>query len=67
MALDCGREVFAVPGQVDSSKSEGTHWLLQQGAKLVQRVEDIVDELDLPGSRIDDGQNMTPHTRLSRY
>jgi DNA processing protein len=47
MALDYGRDVFAVPGQVDSSKSEGTHWLLQQGAKLVQRVEDIVVELDL--------------------
>jgi DNA processing protein len=47
MALDCGREVFAVPGQVDSCKSEGAHWLLQQGAKLVQRVEDIVVELDL--------------------
>lgn len=49
MALDYGREVFAVPGQVDSSKSEGTHWLLQQGAKLVQNVDDIVVELDLPG------------------
>lgn len=48
MALDCDREVFAVPGQVDSCKSEGTHWLLQQGAKLVQKVEDIVVELDLP-------------------
>ncbi len=48
MALDNGREVFAVPGQVDSAKSEGAHWLLQQGAKLVQRVEDIVSELDLP-------------------
>ncbi|MGB3209851.1 MAG: DNA-processing protein DprA [Desulforhopalus sp.] len=48
MALDCGRDVFAVPGQVDSCKSEGTHWLLQQGAKLVQRVEDITVELDLP-------------------
>ncbi len=47
MALDCGREVFAVPGQVDSYKSEGAHWLLQQGAKLVQKVEDIVVELDL--------------------
>ncbi len=48
MALDYGREVFAVPGQVDSCKSEGTHWLLQQGAKLVQRVEDIVVELSVP-------------------
>lgn len=50
MALDYSREVFAVPGQVDSAKSEGTHWLLQQGAKLVQRVEDIVVELNLSGS-----------------
>ncbi len=61
MALDYGREVFAVPGQVDSCKSEGTHWLLQQGAKLVQKVEDIVYELDLPGSRNADAQDMTPH------
>jgi len=59
MALDCGREVFAVPGQVDSSKSEGAHWLLQQGAKLVQRVEDIVVELDLPCSTNPGEKNAT--------
>lgn len=45
IGLDIGREVFAVPGQIDSFKSEGTHWLLQQGAKLVQNVEDVLDEL----------------------
>lgn len=45
LALDFGREVFAVPGQVDSVKSAGAHWLLQQGAKLVQVVEDILEEL----------------------
>ncbi len=44
MALDEGREVFAVPGQIDSFKSSGSHWLLQQGAKLVQSVEDILVE-----------------------
>ncbi len=44
-ALDEGREVFAVPGQVDSFKSEGTHWLLKQGAKLVQTAEDVLEEL----------------------
>lgn len=44
MALDLGRDVFAVPGQVDSFKSEGTHWLLQQGAKLVASAADIADE-----------------------
>lgn len=47
IALDCGREVFAVPGQVDSCKSEGAHWLLKQGAKLVQTLQDIVEELGL--------------------
>jgi DNA processing protein len=47
IALDYGREVFAVPGQVDSRKSEGTHWLLKQGARLVQSVGDIAEELRL--------------------
>ena len=46
MALDEGRDVFAVPGQIDSQKSDGTHWLLQQGAKLVQSAEDIRVEID---------------------
>ena len=43
-ALEQGREVFAVPGRIDSVKSAGTHVLLQQGAKLVQSVNDIVEE-----------------------
>ncbi len=43
-ALDQGREVFAVPGRIDSVKSAGTHTLLQQGAKLVHSVNDIVEE-----------------------
>lgn len=50
LALDEGREVFAVPGQADSFKSAGAHWLLQQGAKLVLSAEDIIEELPLcPG------------------
>ena len=44
-ALDQGREVFAVPGRIDSIKSAGTHWLLQQGAKLVHSITDIIEEL----------------------
>ncbi|MBB5346893.1 DNA-processing protein DprA [Desulfoprunum benzoelyticum] len=47
MALESGREVFAVPGQVDSFKSEGTHWLLKEGAKLVQSARDVLEELNL--------------------
>ena len=45
LALDQGREVFAVPGRIDSAKSEGTHHLIRQGAHLVQRVDDITEEL----------------------
>jgi DNA processing protein len=44
-ALDQGREVFAVPGPIDSPTSLGPHRLIQEGAKLVQDVEDILQEL----------------------
>ncbi|MDO8946816.1 MAG: DNA-processing protein DprA [Desulfocapsaceae bacterium] len=47
LALEEGRDVFAVPGQVDSFKSAGAHWLLQQGAKLVLSAGDILEELHL--------------------
>ncbi|MCX5889901.1 MAG: DNA-processing protein DprA [Deltaproteobacteria bacterium] len=44
-ALDQGREVFAVPGPIDSPTSLGPHRLIQDGAKLVQDVDDIIQEL----------------------
>jgi DNA processing protein len=44
-ALDQGREVFAVPGPIDSPTSVGPHRLIQEGAKLVQDPEDIFTEL----------------------
>ncbi len=44
-ALDQGREVFALPGQVDMEQSKGPHWLIQQGAKLIEGVEDVLDEI----------------------
>jgi DNA processing protein len=44
-ALEQGREVYALPGNVDSARSEGTNRLIKQGAKLVIRAEDIVEEI----------------------
>lgn len=44
-ALDQGREVFAVPGSILSETTAGTHQLIRSGAKLVERVEDILEEV----------------------
>ena len=45
LAMEQGRDVFAVPGRIDSRMSFGCHKLLKDGAKLVQSVDDILDEL----------------------
>lgn len=45
-AADYGREVFCVPGPIDSPQSAGSAELIQQGAKLVTKVEDIFEELN---------------------
>lgn len=44
-AVDQGKEVFAVPGNINSLNSSGTNALIKQGAKLVQKTEDILEEL----------------------
>jgi len=44
-ALDLNRQVYAVPGPVDSRSSRGPHALIRDGAKLVESVQDVVEEL----------------------
>ncbi len=69
-ALDQNREVFAVPGPVTSPKSAGTNNLIQQGAKLVRSVEDILAELEgvpLPGKKEEKPEPPLEEPALSIY
>lgn len=45
LALEQNRDVLAIPGSIHNPQAQGCHYLLQQGAKLVTSVKDVLDEL----------------------
>ena len=55
LAAEQGREVFALPGKISSATSSGTNELIKDGARLVQTVDDILEELSITGIKPLDG------------
>lgn len=67
-ALDQNREVFAVPGNLESPQSEGTNALIQKGeAKLIKNADDILVELDLKLKPVIGKNIPKPHVDLNVF
>ncbi len=63
-ALEQGRDVYAIPGNINNPKSSGCNLLIQQGAKLVSCVQDVLEEFNLDSQP---RQTELPVVDLSRH
>lgn len=60
LAAEMGRDVMAIPGSIDNPHAKGCHKLIKNGAKLVESLADIVEELSYPQIHISGSLKTTP-------
>ena len=70
LAMEQGREVFAVPGRIDSRNSRGCHQLIRDGATLVRSVDDVLEQLGplvSPVSMSDKDSDVNHQNRIVKH
>jgi len=60
LAVEQGKDVFAIPGSIHSAQSRGCHQLIRQGAKLVETAQDVLEELPQSARALSSGAAPAP-------
>jgi len=66
-AIEQNREIFAIPSVINNPQAKGCHWLIKQGAKLVEDIADIINEIEqLPISGLNLNRNIEKEVRFEK-